>query len=704
MLHLRFIIRRIFRYVYRSARLCCRSRYRLPNLVVFLAVFYVISVVLTVSLVSPLRSKVWQLRDSVAFRKSRHPALEASLLPLPFQRDPDGPTRALSLRHDPRLVPALWLHSIRQQLQTSKLGLAAEVSVPFRWDTLLDLLPRVVSPPFAPANIDTCLGFRSAFHVACNTDEFCKEKRENRRIPGVPGIQITGPTDEGLDERARVFLGANYLMHLDFVPHRAVLLGVGPKKALGRLALVVPIANVPPVYQRLDIIALVEKYLAECPDCETISLQEQLLAVQSTWTESDTQVTFNDRFTTEWDALRLETGELVESVLLDKSDFSFSQNLLQRYFDARVHEQHTAGNNLDRQLALNLGLLNSQTTEKYFHEAQLVGTSRGSHFDWRFFKKSDYSRYEHQAILHRLTRAWLRFASLTGITTWLAHGSLLGWYWNGFNMPWDQDLDVQMTMESLFLLARNYNQSLVVDLSDESLLGGAHLYFVDVSPYVYEREHGDGKNVIDARFIDTDSGMYVDITGLAISNDFLTIFNESLAKAGRQLHDIFDPEYGNQIKSALDNPQQLTRYMFDLNGKESIEWESGRLYNCKNFHFYHMEELEPLKQTTFEGEHAYVPAKFEKILQREYRKGTTAQEYGDWIFRPYLGLWVHKKTCKNDYRGTDCHDPEVLLEEQFTRPMRFSRKSWFGREVLSLLRADTWMMQRNEELHTCDPK
>ena len=65
---------------------------------------------------------------------------------------------------------------------------------------------------------------------------------------------------------------------------------------------------------------------------------------------------------------------------------------------------------------------------KYFHEPG--GSELGNHYD---------SRYEHgiqdyadkkDTQLHML-RAYLTFFHENKIETWLAHGTLLGWWWNG---------------------------------------------------------------------------------------------------------------------------------------------------------------------------------------------------------------------------------------------------------------------------------
>lgn len=65
---------------------------------------------------------------------------------------------------------------------------------------------------------------------------------------------------------------------------------------------------------------------------------------------------------------------------------------------------------------------------KYFHEA---GSSQlSNHYD---------SRYEHGILSYEdkqdsqvhMMRAYLDFFKKNNIETWLAHGTLLGWWWNG---------------------------------------------------------------------------------------------------------------------------------------------------------------------------------------------------------------------------------------------------------------------------------
>ena len=95
---------------------------------------------------------------------------------------------------------------------------------------------------------------------------------------------------------------------------------------------------------------------------------------------------------------------------------------------------------------------------KYFSEAKLLKKIKddwmGEHYDWRFFNGITIGKDEQFIILHRLIKNYLNFARENGIITWIAHGSLLSWYWNGIAFPWDTDIDVQMPISELYKLGR----------------------------------------------------------------------------------------------------------------------------------------------------------------------------------------------------------------------------------------------------------
>ncbi|KAL2255825.1 hypothetical protein VTK26DRAFT_2654 [Humicola hyalothermophila] len=166
-------------------------------------------------------------------------------------------------------------------------------------------------------------------------------------------------------------------------------------------------------------------------------------------------------------------------------------------------------------------------------------------------------------------------------------------------MPWDYDLDVQVGGLTLARMARELNGTVHAyrywdeeeeegreeeggggeeeegeddDDDDEQgrkRRGGRQKeghYLLDVNPHWSSLGRGRGLNVIDARWIDVSTGMYVDITGLMER----------------------DPDRAPGVVS------------------------------CKNFHAYRVGDLYPLRETEFEGVPALVPFEFENILMGEY--------------------------------------------------------------------------------------
>jgi hypothetical protein len=191
-----------------------------------------------------------------------------------------------------------------------------------------------------------------------------------------------------------------------------------------------------------------------------------------------------------------------------------------------------------------------QRDTKYFQEPG--GDLTLGHYDKRYFHKivSDEERTDTQ---QHMIRAYLEFFHTNNLDTWIAHGTLLGWWWNGKRLPWDFDLDTQVSSATLHHLGEKYNQTMYQYNSTD---GQTHRqYLLDVNPWIWQRERGDGMNVIDARWIDVRNGLFIDITGLA----------------------------------------------------ETHPDDQPGVWSCKNYHRYHTTELYPMRETMFEGVVAKVP-------------------------------------------------------------------------------------------------
>lgn len=113
-------------------------------------------------------------------------------------------------------------------------------------------------------------------------------------------------------------------------------------------------------------------------------------------------------------------------------------------------------------------------------------------------------------------------------------------------------------------MATDFNQTITSYVSTDKKF--TRKYLLDINPWAYFRDRGPGHNIIDARWIDTSNGLYVDITALSR----------------------FNPE---------DKPNT---------------WE------CKNEHKYKTNDLYPLRQSIFEGSKTSVPFKYQELLLEEY--------------------------------------------------------------------------------------
>lgn len=90
------------------------------------------------------------------------------------------------------------------------------------------------------------------------------------------------------------------------------------------------------------------------------------------------------------------------------------------------------------------------------------------------------------------------------------HGTLLGWWWNRKILPWDSDSDVQVSEASMHFLASYYNMT-VFHYRTPRIPEGRD-YMLEINPHYTNREQTDRLNVIDARWVDTTSGLFIDIT------------------------------------------------------------------------------------------------------------------------------------------------------------------------------------------------
>lgn len=84
-------------------------------------------------------------------------------------------------------------------------------------------------------------------------------------------------------------------------------------------------------------------------------------------------------------------------------------------------------------------------------------------------------------------------------------------------MPWDLDADVQVTEADMYFLSAYHNMT-VYYYKHENMMEGKS-FLLEINPYFTYREQDDSLNVIDARWIDIETGLYIDITAARYSLD-----------------------------------------------------------------------------------------------------------------------------------------------------------------------------------------
>lgn len=234
--------------------------------------------------------------------------------------------------------------------------------------------------------------------------------------------------------------------------------------------------------------------------------------------------------------------------------------------------------------------------DKYFHESVFH-----PHYDGRFAENVLPDAQRH-GYLTDLMRTYLSTMNDIGAETWIMHGSLLGWWWNRKIMPWDSDVDVQMSEGSMHYLAKYYNMT----VHHFRLPGSEHGrdYLLEVNPHYLNASTSDWLNVIDARWIDTESGLFIDITTLRVD------------RTGEEV----------QVRVA-----------------ENGEWESEQtpMMYCKDRHQYRYKDIFPLRRSKFEGVDVRVPYAYSELLEGEYGpRSLTNKNFANHEFDEEKQVWI----------------------------------------------------------------
>ncbi|KAK5952403.1 mannosyltransferase [Knufia fluminis] len=221
--------------------------------------------------------------------------------------------------------------------------------------------------------------------------------------------------------------------------------------------------------------------------------------------------------------------------------------------------------------------------DKYFHESTFH-----PHYDGRFAAK-EVNKEVRLAHLTALMQTFLSTMSDIGAETWIMHGTLLGWWWNGKILPWDSDIDVQVSESTIAFLAKYYNMT-EYRYSLPGVKRG-RTYLLEINPHYIIRDQADRLNVIDARWIDTENGLFIDVS--TVRPD--------------------DERRKNGVEGALMS---------------------------KDKHEYLELDIFPLRDSKFEGIHVKIPFEYARLLGNEYgSQALIATEFEHHRFNETTKVW-----------------------------------------------------------------
>ncbi|KAF3991938.1 hypothetical protein FT663_02497 [Candidozyma haemuli var. vulneris] len=340
--------------------------------------------------------------------------------------------------------------------------------------------------------------------------------------------------------------------------------------------------------------------------------------------------------------------QMQKNVGVSAKDFIFEPEVEIFALKERLNENRISDSDLEYLEFLEFANVAADTQPCFFKYPWIFSdlvARRSHHLYFPFFKRYISNR-ERQSILQHIIRAWFEFAETENVASWVNYGSLLGWAYNGVNMPWDTDIDVQLPIVQLDRLSRKYNNTLIL----ENPRDGNAAYLFEVSPtYV---KQGNSKNFIDARFIDINSGLYIDISALSHTNDV-------------------------PPPAVYESNNDMTKL-------------KTMAVHCKHWNWHRLDELLPLRHTYFEGSPIYIPKNVSSLLGKKYGKTsyTTKLTFKDHEYRKDLAMWVPKNECKPSEKDFDPSQP---------------RESWYkscGRSwLLDEYNMITPYVQRHEELN-----
>lgn len=306
---------------------------------------------------------------------------------------------------------------------------------------------------------------------------------------------------------------------------------------------------------------------------------------------------------------------------------------------------------------------------KYFYESTF-----NSHYDGRF-ASGELPFDERTWSLKLMLKAYTETMVDIGIETWLMHGCLLGWWWNGGLMPWDKDLDFLMEEDGMNELAEWWNMTIhhfdakELGLEDQLSLESdkwaversteeeadedeetrarrfeweqkvrkdGKKYLLEVNPNYTNTSTKDKFNLIDARWIDVSNGLYIDITTLHVA----PVTPET-------------PEAPDPDPDEPEWPDSFDIYPYGstrVSPHEADDPDDEVQLYIKDTHSYLSSQIFPLRTSTLEGVNVKIPYAYEELLIEEYGPDSLTESwFNGYLFDKSSRKWIKSRPTEQQH-------------------------------------------------------
>lgn len=624
--------------------------------------------------------KIQYLLNDVASNKTKYWLAHTELTDYKIKIDPTQFSKEackdkVSLFFDPRFTFSVVLNEIKRQYlaknKDNQREKVEDIRIPFSWSDWVDLTD--LNPYILDQHKIICSTLAKEFNQAASNPNYCKtpdeiteeELKNEIGLPSrkfLPGFSVKDSPQTIAPNKVRILEAKSHLLTYAFNPINIIFLTKnGTYEAFVSHKQRIVDSDMFEDYLKLKNYRGGQDLVVMDPVQEFIELLELVPADTTSADDPYGMVK----------ALK-ESGDMSTTSEVHIPEDAF--NYQQKDIDTQILEYERTGNfsntiSLDRQhqdtYYEGLKLANTFSPKKeqmYFKLARLKidahnPKDHGWHYEWRFFNgalryvKPGWTEedmlYREKIILDRILKNWFSFAKERGILSWISHGPLLSWYWDGLLFPFDEDIDIQMPAKELARFLLLYNQTLVV----EDMVEGFGKFFIDCGTYLHHRGRSYNDNHIDARFIDVDSGSYIDITGLGVSDERLPdkfkemdtqgkIKSEKIIEELKKSGKYIEPEKAATTEN--ENEEKKDKRSVSATGEYVRP-----VYNCRNVHFYSYDEIQPLRLTSIANIPCFAPQKIDAVLHDEYSRGVTKYEYMKWYFIDRLNLWVHRDKFKH---------------------------------------------------------